>query len=443
MRSLMAHQRRAMRYAQDRNSIALFMEMRLGKTLVAIRWAQRFGGHTLVVAPSSVLQVWEDELAMENTSSIQLRGTPQERLDLFDEHNYKVSWWLLNYEALLLDPCVACVYCDMWETVILDESVRIKNPKAQTTRLAHQYLTRAPHRAILTGLPNPETPLDFYEQLSFIGCPPMGFGNYWQFREAKFIQNIHDWSPKARTVIELRKEVHTNAFVLSSKDAGMGSKRVYEIRRVTLPPRIRKAYDIVECDMILGKDTTKYVLVMQIWLSQIAGGAKEGVEHDSKIKECLDLFRTELKDKQIVVWFRFNAELNKFWKKCKEVGYTIGRITGTTPLEKRAERIKRFQGGEIRFLLMQVGCGKYGLDLSAASVAIYFSPIWSHDDWAQSVKRIEHPKKKEPLLILTIVSEDTVDEDVVQALQVKKVSSRIFTSNVARRLKERRRQKNE
>ena len=48
LRKLMPHQADALAYANQNSAIALFMEMRLGKTLVAIRWAQEQAKHRLL-----------------------------------------------------------------------------------------------------------------------------------------------------------------------------------------------------------------------------------------------------------------------------------------------------------------------------------------------------------------------------------------------------------
>jgi hypothetical protein len=46
---------------------------------------------------------------------------------------------------------------------------------------------------------------------------------------------------------------------------------------------------------------------------------------------------------------------------------------------------------------------------------------------AQSEKRIEHPMKKDGLLIIDLLMRGTVDEDVYEVLREKKVESRSFS----------------
>ena len=127
LRPLMPHQKSALTWARKFRRIALFLEMRLGKTLVAIRWAKHkpYKTKILVVAPLSVLPTWQEELVKEGVSpnDIQfIRGSLSERLKI---SSYVDGWFLINYESLRATPSLAS---RRWTHMILDESMRIRNP---------------------------------------------------------------------------------------------------------------------------------------------------------------------------------------------------------------------------------------------------------------------------------------------------------------------------
>src|SRR6476620_8990239 len=149
--TLFPHQEQALRYAQQRDHIALFMEMRLGKSVVAIRWAQPFHGRRLVVAPLSTLKGWEQELRDEGeTDVVWLTGiSARARASLVTTAAHR--WHLINYEALRSWHDAPSI---RWSCLIVDESTRIRNPKALITKMLTRKFFDVPHRAILTGLPN-------------------------------------------------------------------------------------------------------------------------------------------------------------------------------------------------------------------------------------------------------------------------------------------------
>ncbi len=76
--------------------------------------------------------------------------------------------------------------------------------------------------------------------------------------------------------------------------------------------------------------------------------------------------------------------------------------------------------------MFDIQCGKFGLDLSAASTAIYYSNGFSHEDRAQSEDRIEHLRKREPLLFVDLVTRGSTDRTVLSLLRQKVSAGKFF-----------------
>lgn len=178
IRTLMPHQQNAAAWAEDKDAIALFMEMRLGKTLVAIRWVQKKKlEKILVCCPLSTIESWERELALEGEKLVKLVGTAAKRAKALTD-NPDARWYAINYEGLAerghktysgKSKAVPSPYATLpWECVIVDESTRIRNARAQITKVFLDHLSGARCRALLTGLPNPEGPEDLVTQFLFL-----------------------------------------------------------------------------------------------------------------------------------------------------------------------------------------------------------------------------------------------------------------------------------
>ena len=435
-------QRRAVEWSANRSTAAFFLEMRLGKTRTATTWAlAKRPRHVLVVAPLPVLQPWRDELRLFGIRP----ATIHTKQPLPDD---PAGWYLTNYEQLfspghrgrtgrpLVMPKPAALFG--WDVVILDESVRIRNPKAQTTKVCRQYLGPASRfRAVLTGLPNPESSLDFFEQMAFLTGHFCGHVSYWDFRAKMFQPVGYDWAPKLGTLKRIRETVAERAFTLTRKAAGLGNRKIYQKRFVELPPKIRTAYRKLETEFALVDHVTKWAVVRAGWLAQLCGGALSGYEHTAKSKEIISLLRTELSGQQVVVWFRFNTELFAFAGALRKAKIEFRTVTGATKPIERSLHAKRFARRRFPVLLYQIKCGKYGLNLSAADTAIYYSNSPSNDERQQSEDRLEHLEKHQPLLYVDVLVRDTVDEDLAVSLRIKKLTNRALLSRLLKRAKER------
>lgn len=456
LRPLLPHQAEALTYTKDKSKIALFMEMRLGKSLVAIRWAKsKINNKILIVGPLSVLPSWETELAQEQVLKDEifwLTGFNRKKSIAIDKN----GWYLVNYERLRVCPELLNYE---WSTVILDESTRIRNPKAQITKLCINKFINVKNRAILSGLPAPESPLDYFEQFKFLNNKFLNENNYWKFRGRYFHRGFTnwDWLPNRGTIDIIKKEVHNLAFVKTRNQCNIGSMKIYEKRYVAMNPKQEKIYKDIEkkfaYDTEEGKDETKWATVKFGWMSQVAGGfipreieEQEGKKieirkpeliSDVKGKELLNLLLGELKNEKIVVWFRYNTELRFAVELLNSHGIGNRYIDGTVDISSRHSASTEFKTSKnVRIMLAQIKCGKFGIDWSVASTAIYYSNPYDMEDRAQSEDRIIHATKKEPVLYIDLITKNTIDEHVTAVLRNKNIKSRTFMTELIEKWKE-------
>ena len=437
MRKLMPHQEDALRYAKASSYVALFLEMRLGKTLVAIRWAlHQTQRQILIVAPKSVLPVWEKELQMEGVAFDQvcsIKGNKSLRISQANSRNYRV--FLINFESLRATPELCFI---PWECLIIDESTKIRNPKAQITKLLTKKFREVPARAILSGLPAPQSPLDYFCQMQFLHGHFMQCYSYWQFRKRYFYQSVFEWLPMPKTLTRIKEEVHSLAFTKTRKEVNIGSQKIYENRYIEMTPEQKKLYRQVNSEFSYEELETKWALTKFTWMARIAGGFSpdEKVISDRKSKELLDLLQNDLAEEQVIIWFRFSAEMARVKEVLTLARITCHSISGEDTATERLGYIESFLSNKARVLLCQIKCGRFGLNLSNASTAIYYSNSYDYEDRAQSEDRILHPSKREPLLYIDLITKDTIDEDVVNILRDKSVSSRLFMTKLTEKWKE-------
>lgn len=460
LREFYPHQLQAYHYAQAERHPALFMEMRLGKTLVAVRTCLRWytpldpelGLRVLVVAPGSALGSWESELKQEGASAVWLTGTKKKRREslafTFDRKASRREFLfaLINKEGWIALPEIAA---KRWDVVICDESTFLKNPTAKVTKFFAKYFRDVPHRWILTGTPCPEGEHEYFCQLQFLRGGAFGFTRYWDFR-AHYMEPHpcgYGWILKPGAPDHLRRVVGKTCHILRRKDAGLERKKIYERRELELPKEIRKIYDRAEESMILEApgigviSSTKWITTSWGWLRQLCGGfAQDRLVWDGKIKELLALLQGELAREKVVVWCCYNREITSIIDALRINRISCNWWNGLIRPEMREATRKIFQTKkDPRVLVLQQATAQTGMDLSIADTAIYYSSPPGQLARSQTEDRILSIKKTSPLLYLDLTVKDSVDVDVLEVLKEKIALSDLSLSRaLAAKMRERR-----
>ena len=348
------------------------------------------------------------------------------------KRSWRRGWYLINYEALRSNPAILTA---PWDAIILDESTKIRSPRSQITKLITRHSDHITYKAILSGLPNPEDAADFFSQFQFLDGTFLGYDNYWAFRQRYFLTVGFGWHPKRGTRDLIKDAVGRRAFVLTRKQAGVGSEKVRQQRTVQLNGEQKKLLREMKKNFSVGGEETKWVPVVHTWMSHVAGGfhpKTKAMISDSKMRELEGLLTGELKDESVVVWFRFNHEIEAAYKWLKDRKVSVEFLHGAVAnsKEKRPKVQERFQSGKTRVLLMQVKLGKYGWNLSRSSTAIYYSNSYEFEDRSQSEDRVVHLTKRNDCLYIDLVSEGTPDETVVEALTDKRMNAKLFSARI-------------
>ena len=190
------HQRQAAAFALNRlesgGGAALLMEMGTGKTLTAIAvvgtlWQEVRIHRLLVVAPLSILGVWEDEFdryAAFGYNLAVLSGTGARKADTVRHMNgVALQVLVVNYEsAWRMEKELARWQPDM---IVCDEGHRIKTHNIAASMALHRLGAKAKYRLLLTGTIITNKPIDVFSQYKFVD--PSVYGNsFYLFRNRYF-----------------------------------------------------------------------------------------------------------------------------------------------------------------------------------------------------------------------------------------------------------------
>lgn len=435
---LFKHQIKALQWADGRDNFPCFMEMRTGKSLVAVNQVQKWGGKTLLVAPLSTWFDWMNLFRKEGIKAISLLGSTKLKEERFCNMIDYMDWTLINPEGITAwGKRFFDLACGEFSNCLLDESVFIKNPKAKISKLMMKHRKMFCHRMVMTGTPIAETTEDVVNQMIWCLGDFMGQDNFYKWR-ARYMQPAKfGFTLKRGVKAALREELKEESFVLSAKDAGMYVEQIRQVRLVELPKEMQEDYKEIQKAWILDSVSTKYGVVKDAWLSQLACGIYpvdlEGIKKASfcfKVKVIQQLIDGELKGQQVVVFSRWRKETSAIAKYLK-----CDLITGETPFEERETLLNQFRRGDFKYLVIQTKCACRGLDLSCVNTAIMCSNYWQYEIRAQIMARMKHPLKRIPTLFIDIITKDTIEEKVYEVLHEKASNARYFLQRVKAKIK--------
>lgn len=438
-----AHQIAAFNYAlglyeSGRRGVAILADMGCGKTLITIAAAGALyeAGKVkrlLVVCPKSIVGVWEAEFEkfadFENTVAV-LEGDTGKKADTLRHMtggglqvavvNYE-SAWRLEAELQKFKP----------NMIVCDESSKIKNPQAKQAKAIHNLGKGAAYKAILTGTPITNSPLDFFSQYKFVDADIFGL-SFYSFRARYAIIGGYGNHQIVgyKNMPELVEKAHSIAYRIRIEDAVDLPEKIDEVRAVELERNAKTIYRAIDEDsyaeLMQGEVTTRNVLTRLLRLSQCTGGFIRNDEggaaqevSSAKLDALEDIFdECESQGKKVVVFVRFVPEIEAIEKLLKKRGTEYAIIHGG--ITDRAEQVARFQTDpDCKVFVGQLQTTGMGLTLTAANVAVFYSLDFSYANYEQSRARIHRIGQTQKCLYIHLVAKGTVDEKIMEALRHK------------------------
>ena len=259
------HQKKAFAFACDKFGVfderlksrgtALLMEMGTGKTIVSIAVAgcmYQYGkvNRVLVVAPLSILGVWEEEFdkfADFPYSLTILKGTvakKKEQLTKLTDKGLQVV--VVNYEsAWRLEKELLAYNADL---IIADEAHKLKENRSKQSKGLHTLGDMARYKLLLTGTVITNRELDVFSQYRFLN--PQIFGtSFYAFRNQYFdMGGYGNHTPIFRKWMteDFLKRLHSVAYRVTKAECLDLPAITEEVRTVDLEKDAIKLYDSIE-----------------------------------------------------------------------------------------------------------------------------------------------------------------------------------------------------
>jgi SNF2 family DNA or RNA helicase len=429
-RALRPYQKEAFKFTGNIPTAGLFMDMRLGKTLVTVRRliaSDLFP--VLVIAPYSALYGWKNEFVTEGIPAGDIRWLTESRKNRENEFVLPGAVYLMNKEGVINFQEVA--FNKKWGAIVVDESTCLKNPTSQMSIFCTRWFTNVHNKFILTGTPAPEGALDLVQQLRFLDEKILGVKSYWEFRQ-KWCENTgYDYKLSPEGNIFIQERLRKFCFSLQRRDVDLDVRKIYMRRHVKLEPALRRSYDQLTKEFFTTMPDgtlleTLFASVKFGMLRRIAGGVvnarivEEGYTvYMHKMDALVEILLDEIPGEQVVVYASYLNEIAFITGLLGAHDVPCMEIHGDVPPSDRQDIIEGFRRGDCRVLVCQPETVKYASDFSNCDTVIYFSTPLSGETRAQSEDRIVNVTKGGSVAYIDIIAENTVDEDCYDSLMLK------------------------
>jgi superfamily II DNA or RNA helicase len=389
-------------------------DMGLGKTLQALCAVR---GRTLVVAPTSVLHNWANEIR---------RFRPGLRYAIYHGAQRQLAAaadvTLTTYAILRLDA--EELGRETWDTVVLDEAQTIKNPDSQVAQAA--YRLQARFRVALSGTPVENRLDELWSQFYFLNPGLLGGRQQFQERYARPIA-----AGQAGAAARLRERLRP--FVLRRRKQEVAAElppRTDVVLHCVLSEAERQVYDAIRAatrEQVVARlaagGSVLEALEALLRLRQACchAGLVPGQEAETSSKVVLLLETLEqvvAEGHKALVFSQWTSLLDRVEPPLRAAGIDFVRLDGAT--RDRAGVVRRFQDAAgPPVLLISLRAGGLGLNLTAADHVFLLDPWWNPAVEDQAADRTHRLGQDRPVLVYHLVAEDTVEERIL-ALQAHK-----------------------
>lgn len=440
------YQKYAIRHIETHKEAALFLDMGLGKSVIALTaiWNLAFDffevSRVLVVAPLRVardtwpaeIEKWEHLKYM--TYSVVV-GTEEERKQALFKNalvyiiNRENVDWLVNKSGVPF----------RFDMVVIDE---LSSFKSHTSKRFKSLLKVRPHikRIVgLTGTPSGNGLMDLWAEFRLLDMGKR-LGRYIShYREAFFEPDkknqmmVFSYKPRPGAAMEIYQRIGDMTISMKSLDFLQMPKLIMNEVRVKLSQEEKKVYDDLRKKMALSIEGNEIDAANAAALSgkllQMANGAVYDDKHnpirihDRKLEALEDLVEAANgKPVLIAYWFKHDLVRMKERLSIREI--------------RSSSDITDWNAGRIPVAAIHPASAGHGLNLQAGgSVLIWFGLTWSLELYQQTNARLWRQGQEHTVIIEHIVTEGTIDEQVMRALRSKNKTQEALIEAVKAHLK--------
>ena len=443
------YQEYATQWILDKEKAGLLLDMGMGKSVITLTAIDELMfdyfevSKVLVIAPLRVAEsTWDEEAAkwdhLKHLKISKVLGTEKERINALYT---KADIYIINRENVkwLVDKCGKDWPFDM---VVIDELSSFKSHRAQRFKALRKVRPFMKRVVGLTGTPAPNGLIDLWSQIYLLDGGERLGKTITGYREKYFLPDkrnqhiVFTYKLKEGAEEAIYEKLSDICVSMKAEDYLKLPERINNIIPIYLPKEAKEKYDQLERDLLLPLKDSDIVAntagVLANKLLQMANGAVYDEDgdvqeiHNAKLKALEDTIEAA-NGKPVLIFYSYKHDLDRIKKHLKRDDLTV---------LDTAEDIKKWNEGKIPIMLAHPASAGHGLNLQAGgNIIIWFGLTWSFELYSQANARLYRQGQKQNVIIHHLVAKDTMDEDVMKALEGKEVGQEALLNAVKARLK--------
>lgn len=434
------YQKEGIAFGLQKKRLLIGDEPGLGKTLQSIGVVDCANAYPcLVVCPSSLKINWQREfekftdkkaLVLENSVATTwpylLRMGMHHVAIVNYESLRKYFVWDIRKKDFRLKDVVFNPHINLFKSIIIDESHRVKDPSTQQTKFSRGIAEGKEFRILLSGTPVVNRPADLISQLSIMGRLKE-FGGRANFLaeygggeaskglsagEKEEPRNLDQLSQKlyslcmirrekAKVLTELPDKTRTDLYVeISNRDE-------YMLAEADLAEYLR-TYQ--ECDDIeIRRKMRMEALVKFMTLRSLSA--------KGKVKQAIDFAKNFLANGKPLILF---CSLHEIVDQLKKAFPKAVTVTGRDSSVMKQAAVDAFQSGKAELIICSIKAAGVGLTLTASSNVAFVEFPWTYADCCQCEDRAHRIGQKDNVTCYYLIGKNTIDRTLYQIIHTKK-----------------------
>lgn len=414
----------------------------LGKTLQLTYLAQELKQrkniqHCLIICGINTLKTnWKKEIQKHSDLSCMILG---ERVNtkgrtVYEGVPYRLNqlnnpidefFVITNVETLRDDKIIKAINKgkNKFDMIIFDEIHMCKSPTSQQGKNLLK-LKSAKYKIGATGTLLMNNPMDTFVPLKWIGAEKASYTNfkyYYCLYGGQFNTDLLGY----RNLDTLKHMLSKCTLRRDKSLLNLPPKTIIN-ELVDMPDRQRQFYDDVkngiknEVDKVKLKTATLLSMVTRLRQATACPDILSSYNIPSgKIDRCCDLVEQIVSDgNKVVVFSTFKETLDVLRERLKQYNPTVN--TGDISDEEISTNVTDFQSNDKSkvFLGTWQKCGT-GLTLTSATYMIFLDTPWTQAAFEQACDRIYRIGTTKPVIIYNLISNDSIDERVLEIVSDK------------------------
>ena len=441
------YQQYAIEFIKQHPIAAILLDLGMGKTSIVLSCLNYLMFETfevskvLIIAPLRVARnTWSDEIKKwDHLQGLRYSiavGTAAERIkalkadaDIYIINRENVPW-LVEESGLPFD----------YDMVVVDELSSFKNWNAKRFRALMKVRPKVKRVVGLTGTPSSNGLMDLFAEFKVLDMGER-LGRFISQYRVNFFKPDRMNGPIVYTYKllpgaedRIYEKISDITISMKAEDYLEMPELISTEYKVYLDDSERAKYEELKNELVLqlpgAEITAANAATLSGKLSQLANGAiydddgSVNAFHERKLDALEDLIESA-NGKPVLVAYWFKHDLKRIEERLKALKVDFQRLDSD-------ESIRKWNAGELQVGLIHPASAGHGLNLQdGGNTMIWFGITWSLELYSQTIGRLfRQGQKSKTVTVIHIITDGTVDERILKALEAKDSTQRALIDAV-------------